>query len=334
MELKLRSLMATVSSDQESASSLFTAEDYLSDEGGEAVVQPAMSAGMNLPRDKDGNLTLSGKMLVDFCLKQLYFMTIEVQKIFYAQFQQALYEEIEKRKRDGTYNKKMVLKQYNAETFDVLPFELGMENPFSSFGSPVFAERLNIETFEAKNFAYTVEANISKSLQTIGDDSGNTNAIESLDKYKKYMSDIADKYLQESVKVRHLAYIQELEGRVRDAVSAVEERKEGIKGYEKVEEALDIYTKIQSLNTEIIDLQGRVSELILSANQDEMNKVVNEIQSKNSEKSILQQKFDNEFKEVYEKRGDYSYEIRQIEALENSVEKLNNQIEKENESYN
>jgi hypothetical protein len=228
----------------------------------------------------------------------------------------------------------MVLKQYNAETFDVLPFELGMENPFSSFGSPVFAERLNIETFEAKNFANTVEANISKSLQTVGDDSGNTNPIESLDKYKKYMGDIADKYLEESVKVRHIEYVQELQGRIQQGEIAIEERKEGIKGYEKVEEALDIYSKIQSLNTEISDLQGRVSELILSANQDEMNKVVNEIQSKNSEKSILQQKFDNEFKDVYEKRGDYSYEIRQIEALENSIERLNSQVTKENETYN
>jgi hypothetical protein len=334
MELKLRSLMATVSSDQESASSLFTADDYLSEEGGEAVEQPAMSVGMNLPRDTNGNLSLTGKALVDFCLKQLYFKSIDEQKRFFIQFQQALYEEIEKRKREGTYNKKMVLKQYNAETFDVLPFELGMENPFSSFGSPVFAERLNIETFEAKNFANTVEANISKSLQTLGDNSGNTNPIESLDKYKKYMGDIADKYLEESVKVRHIEYVQELQGRIQQAESAIEERKEGIKGYEKVEEALDIYSKIQSLNTEISDLQGRVSELILSANQDEMNKVVNEIQSKNSEKSILQQKFDNEFKEVYEKRGDYSYEIRQIEALENSIERLNSQVTKENETYN
>ena len=333
MELKLRSLMATVSSDQESAASLFTADDYLSVEGGEAVEQPAMSVGMNLPRDTNGNLVLEGKALVDFCLKQLYFMSIDLQKRFFTLFQQALYEVIEKKKREGTYNKKMVLKQYNAETFDVLPFELGIENPFSSFGSPVFAERLNIETFEAKNFANTVEANISKSLQTLGDDSGNTNAIESLDKYKKYMTDIANKYLEESVKVRHLQSIQELEERIQSTQNSIDSKKESIKGYERVQEALDIYSKIQSLGNEISDLQSQVSELILSSNQEEMNKVVNEIQSKNSEKSILQEKFDKDFKEIYDKRGDYSYEIRQIESLESSIEKLKGTIERYNEQY-
>jgi hypothetical protein len=333
MELKLRSLMATVSSDQESASSLFTADDYLSDEGGEAVVQPAMSIGIQLPTDNNGNLAITGKALVDFCLKQLYFKTAEQQKIFFNQFQIALYSEIEKRKREGTYNKKMVLKQYNAETFEVLPFELGMENPFSSFGSPVFAERLNIETFEAKNFANVVEANISKTLQTLGDDSGNTNAIESLDKYKTYMTNVANKYLEESVKVRHLQTLADFERRIQEGKDAIEQRKAGIEGYEKVEEAENLYSKIQELQGQINDLQSEISQIVLSGNQEEMNRVVNEVQSKNSEKNVLQEKFEKEFKEIYDKRSDYSWELRQISSLEQSIERLTLQMNREVENY-
>jgi hypothetical protein len=334
MELKLRSLMATVSSDQKGASSLFTAEDYLSEEGGDAVIQPAQSAGIELPRDDKGNLTKEGKELVDYCFKQLYFRTIEQQETFFIQFQKSLAEVIEKKTREGTYNRKMLLKQYNAETSEVLPFELGMENPFSSFGSPVFAERLNIETFQTKNFTNLIEYSISKSLQTIGDEDGNKNAIESLDKYKKYMTTVADKYLQESILVRHNEDLQDFERKIQEAKDSIESKRLEIKGYGNVEEAVEMYNKISQLNDEIFELKESLGGLAESGNQEAMNIATNQIQSKTSEKSILSERFEKEYKEIYDnKRSDYAWELGKISGLEKSIENLTNQMNRKVEIY-
>jgi len=340
MEMKLRSLMATVSSDQEGASSMFTADDYLSDEGGDAVIQPAQSVGMKLPLDENGMLTKKGKDLVDYCLKQLYFKSVEDQTRFFNDFQKSLYEEIEKRKKDGTFNKKMSLKQYNAETVDVLPFELGMENPFSSFGAPVFAERLNIEYFEEKNFSMQIEISISKSLQTLGDSNGNKNAIDSLEKYQKYFQEIADANLLQNITPRHIEEKSKSEQKIKEALDEIESTRQQIEGYEKVQEAEEIYTEIYRLTDSIEKLTQEAKDLGFTnlmnpspENQIKMNEIANQLQSEQSTLPVLKERFDTEFKSIYENRGKVSSALNKIASLESSIEKLNGTIENENEEY-
>ena len=334
MEMKLRSLMATVSSDQENAATLFTAEDYLSEEGGEIVQQPAESAGIGMPRNKSGEISLQGKELVDYCFKQLYFKSIKQQTEFFENFKIALYEEIAKRKREGTYNKKMVLKKYNAETFEVLPFELGMENPFSSFGAPVFAERVNIETFDIKNYDTVIEPTISKSLQSVEDSEGNKKNIESLQAYMSYMEKVADKNLNENVRVKYLQEVKDLEDKIQEAQDSIEERKLEIQGSEKLEEAESIFSRLSELSDKIEQNEKEGGKYLLSKNQDMIDKLSNEQQSYIDEQEQLTKRFENDFREIYENRENIYSEIRTIANLEKSQRNLSEKIKNWDEYIN
>ena len=338
MEKKMRSLMANVSAEQTQGASQFSFDDLLSKTGGECVISPANSIYIQIPQALADNPSAE---TVDFVMKQLYWKSVGQQEMFYTTFLRDFEQRLKEKIANGTYTEKVLLKNYGAKTIDVLPITLGMENPFSSFGFPVFAELMDIEVFQDKNFSKDVADKIGRKMLTLPDNNGNQAPIQSLDTYQSYIKGINDEYFEKSVKVRLQDEINRLNQNIAQAEQQVNELKSTMVGYEDFEQAEGVVTSISTLEREIKELASELTNLILGDNQEETNRVSALIQQKKKEVQDLSAIFDSKYKDIYEKRDEFRDSLRTIKSLNDSIDKnnkglerLNNEMKEQEEIHN
>jgi hypothetical protein len=327
MERKMRSLMANVSAEQTQGSSQFSFDDLLSKTGGECVISPANSIAIQIPQGLVDNPSVE---TVDFVLKQLYWKSVEQQELFYNVFLRDFEQKLKEKIANGTYTEKVLLKNYGAKTIDVLPITLGIDNPFSSFGFPVFAELMDIEVFTDKNYSKDVADKIGRKMLTLPDGNGNQVPIQSIDTYREYIKNVNNEYFEKSVKSRAEQDIQRLNDNIASAEAQVNELSSRMEGYEDFSRAESIITMIGALNKDITDLANEIPNLAIAGNQDQVTKNSALIQQKQNEIQELQNKFDSQYKEIYEKKDEFRDSLRTIKSLNDSIDKNKVGLEKLN----
>jgi len=332
MEKKMRSLMANVSSDQEGGSSQFSADDLISDEAGSVVLKAVQvfDEPIEIPEALIDN---PSAQTVDFVLKNIYFKAVDEQERFFDSFITNLKIKIDEMIVDGTYNKKMLLQNYNAETENVALFELGMENPFSSFGSPVVAEQLNIEVFAEKVYEAEIDNRISKYISSQGSQSlSGENGAVSIE--TKRMKD----FLKEVI-IQKQSNIDQIESEKQILVDTIAETKALLNTDEakKIQESIDITAKIAEIRDANSKLQSEIVLLFESTEEEASSKVANTtamIQQNNQMIKTLQDKY-NSMQSIIDEYGDRVKEATgkivfaedQIVKKEENIEKVKSEIE-------
>lgn len=326
MEKKMRSLMANVSSDQEGGSSQFSADDLISDEAGEVALSASriFTVPIEIP---EGLIENPDASTVDYILKNIYFKPIDEQEQFFDEFIRNLKLKIDTMIADGTYNKKMLLKQYNAETEEVALFELGMDNPFSTFGSPVVAEQLKIEVFEEKVYEEEIESRIAKYVSAKGGLSlaGQDGAIsKETSKMDSFLQDVITRKNQE---------IERIKSEKQTLLDTIAETKALLDSAEakKVLESMEIKSKIQQIKDTNSKLQSEIVLLFESTEEDASKKVANTtamIQQNNQMVKALQEKYDS-MQSIIDQYGEsVKGASSKIAFAESQVEKKDENIEK------
>jgi hypothetical protein len=326
MEKKMRSLMANVSSDQEGGSSQFSADDLISDEAGTAVLEAVQvfSTPIEIP---EGLIEEPSALTVDYVLKNIYFKPIDEQEEFFDNFITNLKLKIDNMIADGTYNKKMLLKQYNAETEEVALFELGMENPFSSFGSPVVAEQLKIEVFEEKVYEEEIESRIAKYISSKGISpnlSGEDGAIsKEKSKMKNFLQDVITRKRQD---------IERISDEKQILIDNIISLKALLNSDEakKILESTELKSKIQELRETNAQLQSEIVLLFESTEQDASQKVANTtsmIQQNNQTIKALQEKYDS-MQSIIDEYGE------EVKGATSKISLFESQVERKDENIN
>jgi hypothetical protein len=141
MEKKLRSLSANVSSNQEQANDLFSADDFF----GDIAVIPFKNTVRELGIRLRGVTTEINKGVIKEYTKTLYFSPFERQKDFYDTFAKELKKHKAEEESLGNYVGKMALKDYKASFLLSKPFYIGNEMSKTSFGRHATISKIEVD---------------------------------------------------------------------------------------------------------------------------------------------------------------------------------------------
>jgi hypothetical protein len=319
MERKMRSLMANVSAEQTQGASQFSFEDLLSKTGDECVISPAYAIGISIPKTIIQSKSVGA--VVNYVLKQLYWKSVAQQKSFYNTFLSDFGQKLQQKIDDGTYDEKVLIKDYSAKTIDVLPISLGMDNPFSSFGFPVFAELMDIEVFEQKNFSQKVADTIGKKLLTLPDEYGKQVPLQDLATYQKYITAINDEYFEKSINDNYQNKFADLNNNIANAEAEIERLMSEMIGYQDFDMAESNRSQVFDLEQQNKEYSNQLPELSLAGNQSKVDEVMGLMQQIRNQIQILNDDFEQKYKEIYERKDEFKTKSRTIKSLRESIEK-------------
>jgi len=322
MEQKMRSLSSLVTAKQDQFASQFTADDFF----GEVAAEPfnetmvEMKQTTRVPLNKE-----AGKVIKEYT-KMVYFLPYEFQKEFYDIFSQKLEAHIKNLKEMGAYTGELSIKDYQAETKRLVPFVIGNNESYSSFGRHSFIDISDVTVFEEKNF----EANVKRDIETYltaKDEKGDTIAFSSIGRYAVYMKEFLDKKIEEKKKINQ-ASIEDLKASIqedRDAIKALEEE---AKKFGELNKAIELHERILAISDEIREKSLKIGEYASEGEIDKMNEVQKEVSDLSAENKKLKQEFEANphYKELVENRGEQQQIMLQIDRRNEGIEKKNRQI--------
>jgi len=192
MEKKLRSLSANVSSNQEQASDLFSADDFFSS----VAVQPFAETL------QDMNVTLDGainKQAIKEYTKTLYFKQFEFQRDFYTTFARKLKAHIEYLINLGEYAGKVIIKDYKATNVEKYPFYIGNENSKTSFGRHATISKVQADIPIKKTNETDISQIIDLMISTENNYGGEYLKFQSIDEYKEQVSSRIESYANRKI---------------------------------------------------------------------------------------------------------------------------------------
>ena len=186
MEKKLRSLSANVSSNQEQANDLFSADDFF----GDIAVIPFK----NTVRDLRIRIQAPeiNKGVIKEYTKILYFSPFDFQKRFYDTFAKELKKHKAEEEANGNYVGKMALKDYNASFLFSKPFYIGNEMSKTSFGRHSTISKIEVDERISKSTEASIKDEIDERILKYSTKNGGSGkyagneyiAFEDLDDYK------------------------------------------------------------------------------------------------------------------------------------------------------
>ena len=325
MEKKLRSLSANVNADQTQFADQFTADNFFS----EIAVKP-----FNKTMEEIGDSErASDKEEISAYTKKMYFANFNVQKDFYDTFSKNLKIHIEFLISQGNFTGAMAIKDYDAILKDTKIFMIGDNNSISSFGSHIFIEEYDCIVFTKK----ILEDDISLSIKTKFDSDdvyGNPVVFETKDEYLNYFSDRIKKTLDdfESSRATEVGYQEKLIIGYNSTIDLL--NADAIK-FLGLPEALLLESAIKE-NNEILDEKNKsVIKLIGLGKMDEVNVLSIEIQALAKTISNLDTKLRNnpDSEYILSNQKEEGRIAKKIENNKNYIEDANNEIKKQNNSY-
>lgn len=325
MEKKLRSLSANVSSNQQQASYLFTADDFFSDIAVSPFNETMNDVGMR------GQQVTTGSQIQDFT-KTLYFKDFKLQKDFYDTFSKKLQQEIITLSSQGLYTGKMTHKDYFAETIIKHPFYIGDNNAKTSFGRHSFIEKCTVKLFKEKFTEKKISNIITDGLkiktsndEVIGKEdlffsnvpAFQKKAIETLNNYEIQKRDLIEKSNQS------------IDEEIKEYQSDLKTVTEKLSGFNELTVALQLESDLKQYNSAIENATFKITAAAKSGDMESVTSQSLELNKYHALKKETEEKL-KPFNEILKTRGEHRNIEREVKQLNYDVErsekkKLNNE---------
>ena len=325
MEKKLRSLMANVSSNQNQAEDMFSADDFFSD----VAVKPCKET---IEVIKGGTIEVSvdsirtGEGIYEIT-KLLYFKDFDVQNNFYKTFAEKLSKEIETLTHQGLYTGKMMQKNYYAEQKEVFPFYLGSNEAKTSFGRHSILERVEVTEMQEKYLEINIDAKI-KDYQFIK----YRNALQNnffptyLD-FSRAAKTHVEQMIAEINKVS-LERIENSDAKILEQKGLLEAEIKSQESFKDIHKAVALSKEVNEIGWAIREESGKVSELLIDGKMEEVAEASKKISALQETKKAKEAEL-APLEELLERRN----EIRDAERNINRIKEKIEDFEKQREGF-
>jgi hypothetical protein len=326
MEKKLRSLSANVSSNQEQASDLFSADDFFSS----VAVQPFSETLQDMNESIDGDIN---KEAIKEYTKTLYFKQFEFQRDFYTTFARKLKAHIEYLTELGEYTGKMTIKDYKATDVKKYPFYIGNENSKTSFGRHATISKVQADIPIKKTNETDIGQIIDIMIGSENNYGGEYLKFESIDEYKEQVSSRIESYANRKIEAEQ-SKIDYNKGEIISYESIIKDYSSELKLIvENGEQLIMLLQEIKDKQIELDEAEVPYKKAIADEDFEEAGKLKAKVTFKRDEVNKLKSEL-TKYDSLIQGDSEITEEIltRKRENLESRISRNQRYIEESNKS--